>query len=103
MSERRGEDLACSRCKRPFDAPELDRMLWCGRCVEQVQEQAVRAGWILGSILAGALAVWIWTVKQPSDLVIGGWIATVVAAFYFGARVARETVFGVLRFKDRPR
>jgi hypothetical protein len=52
-------------------------------------------------VLAAILALWIWLVVQPSDLVIGGWIATVVAALWIGARVGREVVYGVLRFKNR--
>ena len=27
-----------------------------------------------GTMLGAALALWIWTVIQPSDLVIGGWM-----------------------------
>lgn len=97
------DGLACGRCKRPFDAPDLDRMLWCEPCVEDAQRKAARTGWVLGSILAVILALWIWIVEKPSDIVLGGWMATVGAAFYFGARVARTLVFGVLRFRDRPR
>jgi len=55
----------------------------------------------LGLLLAAVLALWIWLYIQPSNLVIGGWIATVVAALWVGARVAREIVYGVIRFTNR--
>lgn len=56
-----------------------------------------------GTVMALGLAAWIWLVQRPSDLVIGGWIATVVAAFWLGSRVSREIAFGFQRFKYRPR
>jgi hypothetical protein len=47
--------------------------------------------------LAGLLALYIWLIVKPSDLVLGGWIATVVAAFWLGSKMAREVAFGVIR------
>jgi hypothetical protein len=47
------------------------------------------------------LAIWIWTVIQPSDLIIPGWVATIVAALWIGSRVAKEIAYGVLRFTNR--
>jgi hypothetical protein len=55
----------------------------------------------VGFLLAVLLALWIWLYIQPSDLVIGGWIATIVAAFWIGARVAREIAYGVMRFTNQ--
>lgn len=99
---RRLGDLYCVRCGEGRSAPELDRHLWCEFCVSEAQRQAKRIGWTVGAVLGLGLAAWIWLVQRPSDLVIGGWIATVVAAVYLGARVGREVAFGALRFKYRP-
>jgi hypothetical protein len=55
----------------------------------------------MGAVLAALLALWIWLVVQPSDLVLGGWIATVVAALWIGSKVAREVAYGVQRFRNR--
>jgi hypothetical protein len=52
-------------------------------------------------VVAGLLALWIWLFIKPSDLVIGGWIATVVAGLWVGARVSKEVAFGVIRFTNR--
>ena len=41
------------------------------------------------------------TFAKPSDLVIGGWIATGVAAVWIGGKVAREVAYGVMRFRNR--
>ena len=96
-------DLYCARCEETRSAPELDRNLWCEFCVSEARRLASRTGYVAGGVMAAALAAWIWLVQQPSDLVIGGWIATVVAAFWFGSRVSREISFGVQRFKHRPK
>jgi hypothetical protein len=52
-------------------------------------------------VIAVLLALWIWMYIQPSDLVIGGWIATVVAALWAGSRVSREIAYGAMRFSNR--
>lgn len=95
------DDVTCVRCLevRPLD--ELDRLLWCESCVAEAQARARSWGWIGGAVVAVALAIWIWIEIRPSDLIIGGWIATVVAAFWLGARVARELFFGIMRFRNR--
>jgi hypothetical protein len=75
--------------------------MWCEPCREAAKRRAGLWGWGAGTMLGAALALWIWTVIQPSDLVIGGWIATVVAAFWIGGKVAREIAYGVIRFTNR--
>lgn len=44
-----------------------------------------------------ALAMWLWFAVQPTSLVPGGWLATLVAAFWIIGRVARELFFGLER------
>jgi hypothetical protein len=78
----------------------MDRLLWCEQCRAAARQRAAGWGWGIGAVLAVGLALWIWLYIQPSDLVIGGWIATVVAAFWVGARVAREVAYGVMRFSN---
>jgi hypothetical protein len=48
------------------------------------------------------LALWIWLYIQPSNLVIGGWIGTVVGAFYVSARVVRELLYAAARMSNGP-
>ncbi len=79
----------------------MDRLLWCESCREAARQRSGIWGWGIGSVLAVVLALWIWFFIQPSNLVIGGWIATVVAALWVGARVAREIAYGVIRFTNR--
>ena len=79
----------------------MDRLLWCESCRESARRRSVNWGWGIGSVLAVGLALWIWLYIQPSSLVIGGWIATVVAALWVGARVGREVAYGVIRFTNR--
>lgn len=95
------ELATCVRCLEEKDVEEMDRLLWCQSCRETARKRAGVWGWAFGSVLAVALAVWIWTVIQPSDLIISGWVATVVAALWIGSRVAKELVYGVLRFTNR--
>ena len=79
----------------------MDRLLWCQECNAAARARAAIWGWIMGFFASVALALWIWLYIQPSDLVIGGWIATVVAALWIGSRVAREVAYGVIRFTNR--
>lgn len=95
------ERATCVRCLQEKDLDGMDRLLWCEECRASARDRAGSWGWAIGALLAALLALWIWLYIQPSDLVIGGWIATVVAAFWVGARVAREIVYGVMRFNNR--
>jgi len=99
--DRFGEEITCVRCLEVKDSATMDRLLWCPECRSAARHRATRRGWIVGIAGAAALAAWIWIVIRPSDLVLGGWLATVVAAAWIGARVAREMFFGVERFRNR--
>ena len=54
-----------------------------------------------GRVVAALLATWIWLYVRPSDLVLGGWIATVLAALYLAGRIVREIAYGVIRARSR--
>ncbi len=95
-------DLAtCIRCLEEKDVEEMDRLLWCESCQEAARQRAALWGWGFGGLLAALLGLWIWLVLQPTQLIIGGWIATVVAALWIGSRVGKEVAYGVLRFSNR--
>ena len=95
------DTATCVRCLEEKDVEELDRLLWCEECRSTARGRAGIWGWSIGALFAALLAVWIWLYIQPSDLVISGWIATVVAALWIGGRVAREIAYGVMRFQNR--
>ena len=50
----------------------MDRLLWFEECREAARQRAGVWGWAIGFVLAVCLALWIWLVVEPSDLVIGG-------------------------------
>ncbi len=95
------DKVACVRCLEMKPRPDLDRILWCETCLEAAQARAATRGWIVGLVLAVTLSLWIWLYIQPSNLVIGGWVGTVLAAFYVSARVAREVFYGTDRIGNR--
>lgn len=95
------ELATCVRCLEEKDVEEMDRLLWCESCRETARRRAGVWGWSVGGVLSVVLAIWIWTVIQPSDLIIPGWVATIVAALWIGSRVAKEIAYGVLRFTNR--
>lgn len=96
------EELTCVRCLQTWHRTDLDRLLWCESCRAAAQARATRIGLLVGAGLAGLLAIWIWTVVRPSrDLVLGGWIAIVVAAYWIGGKIARELAYGVERYRNR--
>ena len=78
----------------------MDRLLWCEDCRDAARRRSGAWGWGVGFLMALGLALWIWFYIQPSDLVIGGWIATVVGALWIGSRVGREITYGVIRFTN---
>jgi hypothetical protein len=92
-------EAACRRCRRVHPRQDLDRLLWCDACQEAAQARAARQGWYVGLVMGVALALWIWLYIQPSNLVIGGWVGTVLAAFYMSARLTREVLYGVQRVR----
>lgn len=96
------DEAACVRCLEMKPRPDLDRLLWCEACREAARARATSQGWVVGLVVAVILALWIWLYIQPSDLVIGGWIGTVLAAGYLSARMAREVLHATARIGNRP-
>ena len=95
------DQATCVRCLQENDLEGMDRLLWCEECRDLARRRAAVWGWAMGFLLATCLALWIWLYIKPSNLVIGGWIATVVAALWAGSRVAREIAYGVIRFTNQ--
>ncbi len=94
-------EAPCLLCLETKPRQDLDRLLWCDTCVADVQARAVSRSWYVGFAVAVALALWIWLYIQPSDMLIGGWIGTVVGALYVSSRVAREVLYGVARLRGK--
>lgn len=94
------DEVTCVRCLEVYDQMLLDRMLWCEECRQKARARASWYGWLGGLAFGAVVAAYVWLVIQPSDLVIGGWIATLVAAVWIGSKVARELVYGIMRFKN---
>ena len=95
-------EATCLLCLETKPRQDLDRLLWCDACVADAQARAVSQSWYVGLAVAVVLALWIWLYIQPSDLVIGGWIGTVVGALYVTARVARVVLYTVARMRSGP-
>ncbi len=98
--DRYPDEVTCVRCLQLRDQVDLDRLLWCTRCRALARNRASWMGWLGGALFGGGVALYIWGVIQPTDLVVGGWIATVVAAVWIGSKVARELVYGVMRIRN---
>ena len=102
-----GKDLdsleaTCLLCLQTKPRQDLDRLLWCDACIADKKARALSRSWYIGLVVAVVLALWIWLYIQPSNLVIGGWIGTVVGAFYVSARVVREVLYAVARARGGP-
>ena len=94
------DTATCVRCLQEKDLDVMDRLLWCDECREAARRRAGLWGWGVGVVFAALLALWIWLYIKPSDLVLGGWIGTVVAGLWIGGRVAREIAYGVMRYQN---
>lgn len=101
--ERLPDDVTCVRCLEVKPVHELDRLLWCEECLERAKNRATLWGWTSGAGLAVVLGLWIWFVIQPDlSLIPSAWVATLAVALYLGGRVAREIIYGAIRWQNRP-
>lgn len=98
--DRYPEEVTCVRCLEVYDQMHLDRMLWCDACRRRARDRAGWYGWAGGLAFGAACAAYVWFVIRPTDLVVGGWVATLVAAVWIGQKVAREMVYGTMRFRN---
>lgn len=98
--DRYPDEVTCIRCLEVKDQMVLDRLLWCRECRARARNRAAWWGWLGGLLFGVGVALYIWAAIRPSDLVIGGWIGTVIAAVWIGSKVAREIVYGAMRFKN---
>lgn len=95
------DEGTCVRCLETKDITDLDRIFWCQECREAARTRAKRWGWLAGGVAGASLALWIWLGVRPSDLIIGGWIATVVACLWLVSRISREVLYGGARYRNR--
>lgn len=99
--ERFPDRATCVRCLESRDLTDLDRLFWCHECREKARERAKGKGWLWGGAAGAGLALYIWLFIRPSSLILGGWIATVLVALWLVARIARELIYGVMRYRNR--
>ncbi len=92
-------EATCHRCSQTKPRQDLDRLLWCEACIAEAQARSASRSWFVGLAVAVVLSLWIWLSIQPSNLVIGGWIGTVVGALYVSSRVAREVIYAIARLR----
>lgn len=100
--DRYPDEVTCIRCLEVHDKMFLDRLLWCDDCRARARERAAWWGWLGGVLFGAGVAAYVWFVIRPTDLVIGGWAGTVVAAVWIGQKVAREFSYGAMRMKNAP-
>lgn len=98
--DRYPDEVTCVRCLETREQVYLDRLLWCDRCRARARNRAAWWGWVGGLLFGGCVALYVWTVIRPTNLVIGGWIGTVIAAVWIGSKVARELIYGAMRFRN---
>lgn len=98
--DRYPEEVTCVRCLEVQDQTHLDRMLWCESCRRKARERASWWGWIGGLAFGVVIALYVWFGIRPSNLIVGGWLATLAAAVWIGQKVAREIIYGAMRFKN---
>ena len=96
--DRYPDEVTCVRCLEVFDQSRLDRMLWCDGCRFRARERASLYGWAGGLMFGLGCAAYVWFVIQPTDLIVGAWTATLVTAVWIGQKVAREFIYGAMRF-----
>ena len=96
------DEVTCVRCVEVRDQMYVDRLLWCDRCRARARNRASWYGWAGGVAFGAVVAAYVWLIVRPSDLVIGGWVATVIAAVWIGSKIGREIAYGVMRYRNVP-
>ena len=95
--DRLGDEAVCIRCGETRDSTEVDRMLWCEVCRAASRHRAGRVGMVAGALTALLLAWYIREAIRPTDLVIGGWAACVIAAGWIASKITKEVAYGIFR------
>jgi len=95
--DRYPDEVTCVRCLEVYDQVLLDRMLWCADCRRRARERAAWYGWVGGFAFGGVLGAYVWFAIKP-ELIYGAWVAALAAAVWIGQKVAREMVYGGMRF-----
>lgn len=98
--ERYPDEVTCVRCLEVKDVMDVDRLLWCEPCRFRARNRAAWWGWLGGLVFGALVAAYVWGVIRPTDLVLSGWIATVVAAVWIGQKLFREMAYGAMRFRN---
>ena len=98
--DRYPDEVTCVRCLEVHDQMMLDRMLWCDACRARARNRASWWGWVGGLAFGAVMALYVWFAIRPTDLVIGGWVGTLVAGVWIGQKVAREFIYGAMRFRN---
>jgi hypothetical protein len=89
-------DLSCQVCATVHERSDLDRLLWCEDCLARARLKARKGSLVIGLVVAGVLAAWIFGLLRPT-VIVGGWIGVVLGGFWVGARVGREVLFAIYR------
>ncbi len=98
--DRYPDEVTCVRCLEVYDQMLLDRLLWCDGCRARARNRAGWWGWGGGLAFGMGVAAYVWLIVHPTDLVLGGWVGTVVAAIWIGQKIAHEISYGVMRVKN---
>ena len=98
--DRYPEEVTCVRCLEVYDQAKLDRMLWCEGCRFRARERAALYGWLGGLAFGAGCAGYVWVAIRPTDLIVSAWTATLVTAVWIGQKVARESIYGAMRWKN---
>ena len=98
--DRYPDEVTCVRCLEVYDQIKLDRMLWCEDCRIRARNRAAKYGWFGGLAFGAGCAAYVWFTIRPTDLIVGAWTATLVTAVWIGQKVAREFIYGGMRFRN---
>jgi hypothetical protein len=98
-AERAGE---CRNCGRTYPGDRLDRLRWCERCRAEVVRRATRVSRIVAVSGAALLLLWIFATVGSAPRFLVGWLALVVATYFFLYTLVRRVAFEVIRGRGVP-
>jgi hypothetical protein len=102
FTDRSERTAACRNCDRQFPESRLDARRWCPTCRAEVIRRASIAGRITGIVGALALMTFVFATVGSAPRFVIGWLALVVAVYFFLAKLATRVAFEVIRGRGVP-
>ena len=90
----------CKGCGEVRPRDKLDENAWCTECQERAQKRIRVGQHVIALLIVLPFATWILLVEKYDFLPQYAWLLPLVAAYYLGMRIGRESIKGYFRWRQ---